>query len=110
VVGALVIFSFGVLMVMRVGSGITTQMRYAGVRSQLVVLANEVLDSVAAIPLTELSVGTSGDTVSVQGWSYWRSVEVTSVTPVLARVEVTLSTTEGSGPSFAVTSYASSTW
>ena len=110
VVGALVIFSVGVLMVMRAGGALTTQMRYAGVRSEIVVLANEKLDSIEALHLDSLTVGTAQDTVDVQGWTYRRTTTVTTISPVLAKVEVTLAAIDSVGPSHAVTSYTSAVW
>ena len=110
VVGALVIFSVGVLMVMQVGGALTTQMRYAGARSEIVVLANEVLDSVEATPLGLITPGTSRDTIDVQGWSYQRTLIVTGLTPVLSRIEVDLISLDGAGPGHAVTSYTSAAW
>ncbi len=110
VVGALVIFSAGVLMVMRVGSALTTQMRYAGTRSEIVVLANERLDSIEALPFASVVPGTFRDTLTVQGWSYERLVTVTALTPVLARVEVSMSRVDSAGPSHDVTSYTSAIW
>ncbi len=110
VIGALVIFSVGVLMVMQVGGALTTQMRYAGARSEIVVLANEVLDSLEAMPLGSVTAGNALDTVNVQGWSYQRSLTVTDLTPVLSRVEVELTPLDGTGPSYAATSYTSAVW
>jgi len=110
VIGALVIFSVGVLMVMQVGGALTTQMRYAGARSEIVVLANEVLDSVEAIPLGSVAAGNALDTLNVQGWAYQRSLTVTDLTPVLFRVEVELTAVDSAGPSYAVTSYTSAVW
>ena len=48
--------------------------------------------------------------MTVQGWSYERTVLVTSMTAVLARVDVTLAPVSGTGPSHDVTSYVSGTW
>jgi prepilin-type N-terminal cleavage/methylation domain-containing protein len=110
VLGALVIFSVGVLMVMRAGSSLTTRMRYSGARSELVVLANAQLDSVEATPFDSLTGGTVQDTLSVQGWSYERTVTVTLLTPVLGRVEVAFVPVDSVGPSHAVTSYTSAAW
>ena len=110
VVGALVIFSVGILMVMQVGGALTTQMRYAGARSEIVVIANEQLDSIEAMPLDSISTGTTLDTVPVQGWSYERTLTITLLTPVLAKVEVTLARVDSAGPSHAVTSYTSAVW
>lgn len=110
VVGALVIFSVGVLMVMRVGSSLTTQMRYSGARSELVVLANAQVDSIEATPFDSISGGSTTDTLTVQGWSYERQVTVTLLTPVLGRVEVSYTPVGDLGPTHAVTSYTSAVW
>ena len=110
VVGALVIFSVGVLMVMRVGGALTTQMRYAGARSEIAVLTNEQLDSISATPFDSIIAGTSVDTVNVQGWTYQRTVTITSITPVLARIEVALAAVDSAGPAHSVTSYTSTAW
>ena len=110
VVGALVIFSVGVLMVMQASGALGIQMRYAGARSEIVVLANERLDSLEATPLVSLSVGTIQDTLVLQGLTYERTVTITSITPVLAKIEVSLASIDGDGPSHAVTSYTSAVW
>lgn len=110
VIAALVIFSVGILMVMQVGGALSTQMRYAGTRSQIVVLANEQLDSIESMPFDSITSGTARDTVSVQGWSYERIVVVTSITAVLARVEVEMARVDSLGPRHSVTSYTSAVW
>lgn len=109
-IGALVIFSVGVLMVVQVSGAMGTQMRYAGVRSEIVVLANERLDSLEVVPLATLAAGTLTDTLLVQGVPYRRSSTVTSLTAVLARVDVSMVPVAGVGPSHAVTSYTSAVW
>lgn len=110
VIGALVIFSVGILMIMRVGGALTTQMRYAGVRSAIVALSNERLDSIESAPFDSIDAGTDEDTVSIQGWSYRRITTVTSLTPVLTRVEVEMIRVDSLGPTHAVTSYTSAVW
>jgi len=110
VIAALVIFSVGILMVMRVGGALSTQMRYAGARSQIVVLANEQMDSIESMPFDSISFGTARDTVLVQGWSYERTILVTSITAVLARVEVEMARADSLGPRHSVTSYTSAVW
>lgn len=110
VVGALVIFSVGVLMVIQVSSALGTQMRYAGARSELAVLANERLDSIESLPRTSLTAGTFEDTITVQGIQYLRAVTVTDLTPVLARVRVLLAPVDSTGPTHDVTSYHAAVW
>ncbi len=109
-IGALVIFAAGILMIMQVSGALTTQMRYAGVRSQIVALANEQVDSIESAPFDSINAGISEDTVTVQGWEYRRMVSVTALTPVLARVEVELIRVDSMGPSHSVTSYTSAVW
>lgn len=110
VIGALLIFSVGVLMVLQVSGALGTQVHYAGVRSEIVVLANERLDSLEATPLAWISAGETQDTLSVQGIDYECTVTVTSITAVLAKIDVSLSPIGGRGPSHAVTSYTSAAW
>lgn len=110
VIAALVIFSLGVLMVIQVSSAVGRQMSYAGVRSTLVVLANENLDSLQALPFASLVAGVDADTVLVQGTSYARTRTVTAVTPMLTRIDIALTPVGGTGPSHSVTSYAAASW
>ncbi len=111
VVGALVIFSMGVLMVIQVSGALGFRMRYAGARSEIVVLANEKLDSLAAEPFASLAVGTTQTNVSMEGMTFQRQVVITSMTPILKRIDVSLTPIAGSeGPTHAVTSYATAAW
>ena len=110
VIGALVIFSVGVLMVVQMSGGIGARMRYAGARSELVVFANERLDSLEAEPFTALTPGTSLDTLIAEGISFQSSVTITAVTPVLRRIDVAIAPLGTSGPSHSVTSFASAVW
>jgi prepilin-type N-terminal cleavage/methylation domain-containing protein len=110
VIGALVIFSVGVLMVVQLSGALGVRMRYAGARSELVVFANERLDSLAAEPFTALTPGTYLDTLVAEGTSFQSTVTIASVTPVLKRVDVSIAPIGGQGPSHTVTSYASAPW
>jgi Tfp pilus assembly protein PilV len=111
VVGALLIFSLGVLMVIQVSGALGTRMRYAGARSEIVVLANERLDSLAAEPFASLAPGTTTSTIAAEGMTFQRSVTITSLTPLLKRIDVSIAPTSGgAGPSHAVTSYSSAAW
>ena len=110
VIGALVIFSVGVLMVMQVSGALGTQMRYAGARSEIVAVAGATLDSLEALPASSLTPGTTTDTLTSGGIEYECTVVVTSVTAVLVRIDVSIDPISGSGPSHAVTSYTSEPW
>lgn len=110
VVAALVIFSVGVLMVIRLSTASTTQMRYAAVSSALALRAAERLDSLEAEPFASLTPGPETDTFVVSGLGYERVVTLTSLTPLLARVEVTLTPVDGQGPTLTTTSYVAGAW
>lgn len=110
VIGALVIFSVGVLMVVQVSGALGTQMRYAGARSELSVLAGQTLDSLEATPFASVTPGTTVDTVVVEGITYECTVTIATMTPVLRRIDVSMVAVDGHGPSHSVTSYASADW
>ena len=110
VIGALVIFSVGVLMVLQVSGALGTQMRYAGARSELVARAGARLDSLEALPLSALTPGTAVDTIVAEGMEYECTVVITSMTNALSRIEITMQPTAGVGPSHSLTSFTSEPW
>jgi prepilin-type N-terminal cleavage/methylation domain-containing protein len=111
VVAALVIFSLGVLMVIRLTTTLERQMRYSATDSELVVRAEESLDSLDALDFDSVTAGTTTVGLTVQGTSYHRTVAITSVTGVLYRIDVTLSpVTAGAGPTYSAISYRAATW
>jgi prepilin-type N-terminal cleavage/methylation domain-containing protein len=111
VIGALVIFSLGVIMVLQLTGALSRQMEYAAKSSELVVRAQERLDSLEALPFDSITVGTHQDTLTVRGIGYVRQLTVTSVTALLVRIDVSVTPiTAGSGPSVSSTSYAAASW
>lgn len=111
VIGALLIFSVGVIMVLQLTGALTQQMEYAARSSELVARAQERLDSLEALPFDSITVGTRQDTLTVRGISYVRRATVTSVTGVLRRIDVSLAPQNvGEGPSYSATSYAATGW
>ncbi|MEQ1856988.1 MAG: prepilin-type N-terminal cleavage/methylation domain-containing protein, partial [Longimicrobiales bacterium] len=110
VIGALVIFSVGVLMIVQLSGALGVRMRYAGARSELIVFADERLDSLAAEAFTALTPGTSLDTLVAEGTSFQSTVSISLVSPVLKRIDVSIVPIAGEGPSHSVTSYTSAAW
>jgi prepilin-type N-terminal cleavage/methylation domain-containing protein len=110
VIGALVIFSVGVLMVVQVSGALGARMRQAGQRSALVVFANQQLDSLEAEPFASLVAGTVVDTFRVEGVDFASRATVTTITEVLKRIEISVQPLAGAGPTYAVTSYSSAVW
>ena len=111
VIGALLIFSVGVIMVLQLTGALSRQMAYAARSSELVARAQERMDSLEALPFDSITVGTQQDTLTVRGIRYVRRAAVTSVTGLLRRIDVSLMPqTTGSGPSYSATSYAAARW
>ena len=111
VIGALVIFSLGVLMVLGMTGSLSRQMDWAAVTSELVVKAHQRLDSLEAVPFSSLTPGSSDETFRIRGDSYVRTVSVTSVTGLMYQLDVSVGPADGAErPSYAVTSYQVATW
>lgn len=111
VIGALVIFSLGVLMVIQLSGALSAQMEYAAKSSELVARGQERVDSLEAVAFESLAVGTSQQGITVRGSSYTLTATVSTMTGVLKRIDVTLApVTAGTGPSYSLTSYAAARW
>ncbi|MDP2955511.1 MAG: prepilin-type N-terminal cleavage/methylation domain-containing protein [Longimicrobiales bacterium] len=97
VLGALVIFSLGVLMVLKLTGALSKQMEYATKTSELVAMTQERLDSLEAVPFDSLSLGTRMDTVSVRGIPYVRTATISKITGILYQIDVTMAPTVAGG-------------
>lgn len=110
VIGALVIFAFGVLMVIQSSGALSTRMGYAARTSEVVVRAHEWVDSLEALPVHSLSTGTRSDTVTVGGVPYRREAVVSRRTALLVDLTVSLSPVDGGGPVYTAHSHAAASW
>lgn len=111
VIGALVIFSVGVLMVLRLTGALSRQMEYAAKTSEVVARTQERLDSLEAVPFDSLSLGTRADTLTVRGIPYVRTATISQLTGILYQIDVTMApTVAGRGPSITSQSYSARQW
>ena len=114
VVGALLIFVMGVLIVMRLSAASSTQLQFSGVASELVVIAHEQIDSLAATPFDSLEAKTEENDFKVGSAEieYTKTVTVSLLNPLLYRidVDVSLKDTLAWGPSYSVTTYSAGAW
>jgi Tfp pilus assembly protein PilV len=111
IIGALLIFSVGVIMALQVAGSLGTQIENAAVRTEVVTLAREGLDSLENVtPPDSLDVGSRGDTLVIQGRSYARTYTVSLYSPLVYKLSVDLSPLSGTGPTHTAQSYVSSTW
>ena len=111
VIGALVIFAVGVLMVIQTSGALSTQMQHSARTSEIVVLAHEWLDSLESMPFDSLAPGTASEVVTASGMEFRRSARVSLRTAVLMEIEVTVAPTDTtSGPRYSATSYSAAYW
>ena len=104
--GALLIFVMGVLMVLRLGAAMATQLEYSGVASELVVIAHEQIDSL------EAKTEQNDFKVGANEIEYTKSVTVSLVNPLLYQldVDVSLKDTLAWGPGYSVTTFSAGAW
>lgn len=110
-IGALLIFTVALGMVIQLSGALGRQLENAAVSSQLVVLAEARLDSLRAVPFEALQAGTDLDTMSVLGRGYEREWTITEQSPLVVRIDVEVRPTEGElGPRYALQSYVAGGW
>lgn len=110
VIGALVIFSLGVLSVIQLTGSLATEVENAAITSELVVLVQEGVDSLSTAGYEELETGADSDTLTIRGRLYRRTVTVTQFSPLLRKVEVALGPDAEAGPSLDAVSFVSASW
>ena len=110
VIGALVVFSMGVLAVVLMSGTLTTSMERAALRSELAFLGQARLDSLELVDYTSLTVGTTTTYTTMRGQTYEWTVIVSDSTAVMRHVEVTATSSGGSGPSFGGSAFVDRSW
>ncbi len=110
VIGALVIFSVGVLMVMNLTGTLSLRMETAAIRSELAVMGQERLDSLEILDYDTLTVGTTFETTEVRGSAFYWLVTVTDSTALARHLKVWLLPTSGLGPSFTGSMFVTRSW
>ena len=110
VIGALVIFSLGVLGVMGLGGRLSLTMERAALRSELALGGQERLDSLELVDYVDLTVGTTTSSTSIRGETYTWSVTVSDSTAVFRHVAVSGVPLSGSGPSFKGSAFVVRVW
>ena len=110
VVGALVVFSMGVLLVLNLSTTLSTQMQQSVLRSSVIVEVQEALDSMGGQSYDSLTVGNQQDTLWIRGILYSRTKTVTQSHPITRQVSVTLEPLNGTGPSHGASAIVLQTW
>ncbi len=110
VIGALVIFSIGVLAVIGLGGTLTLQMERAALRSEIALVGQERLDSLELVDYTALTLGTTTSSTSIRGEAYTWSLTVSDSTAVIRHVALSGVPSSGSGPSFRGSAFVNRDW
>lgn len=110
VVGALVVFSLGVLMVISLTGTLSVQMDRAAVRSELSIRGQERLDSMELLEYDSLTVGASFATTEIRGATFYWFVTISDSTALLRHIRVTLNPVSGTGPFFTGTTFVNRSW
>lgn len=110
VIGAVLIFSVGVIMVLQITRALSVRTEYSAISSTLNVLGQQRLDSISVLTYASVSVTTTTDTVTVRGVQFRRQVAVTQLSPLVKQVNLTISALTGSYPSFDATTYVKDAW
>ncbi len=110
VIGALVIFTMGVLAVVLVTDTLSVRMERAALRSELALVGQERLDSLELVDYVDLTVGTTTSSASIRGETYTWKVMVSDSTALIRHVAVTGIPSSGSGPSFSGSAFVDRPW
>ena len=110
VMGALVVFSMGVLMILSLSGALSTQVGQSVMRSTVMVEVQEALDSMADRPFDSLTVGNEQDTLWIRGSLFGRTKSVNQTHPIILEVSVTLEPLQETGPSYTASTYVLQTW
>ena len=110
VIGAVLIFSVGGLMVLNITSALSNRTEFAAVSSTVNVMGQQRLDSLAVLTFNSVTVATTTDTVTIRAARYQRRLVVTLLSPLVKKCVFTLSPVSGSWPTFAATTYIRDVW
>ncbi len=110
VMGALVVFSMGVLLILSLSGALSTQVRQAALRSSVMVEVQQALDSLGGRSFDSLTVGNTQDTLWIRGSLYSRTKSVTQTHPITLEVSVTLEPLRDPGPSYTASTLVLQTW
>lgn len=110
VIGAVLVFSAGVLMVAQLTGRLSIQMEWSAARSELVALAQEGMEDLEDQPYDAVPVGTTVDVLVIRGGDYIRTVEVTQYGPLIREVAVSIVPDGRPGPRFSASTYIRDDW
>ena len=110
VMGALVVFSLGVLMMVQLTGVLSALLERAGLRSEIVVIGQARLDSLELIPYASLTLGVTVDTIQLRGTELVGTITTTQPSILLRQIDLSLAPGIPPGPSFSGSTYVPLVW
>ena len=110
VMGALVIFTVGVLGALQLSNGLGERLDRAALRTRVVETAHEQIDSLRAIGYATLTAGSSSSTVTLSTRSYRIDRTIAQYSPLVKRIAVAVEPVSGSGPAHSTASFLATDW
>ena len=110
VVGAIVIFTLGVLMAARLSEALSSQMETAALRSLVVMEGQERVDSLSQVSYVALSTGSTVDTLTVRGRGFEETVTVSKIGARVLEIQILIEPLDPPGPVFSSTFHAYDPW
>ncbi len=110
VMAALVVFSLGVLSVVRLTGTLSALLERAGLRSEIVVVGQARLDSLELIPYASLTLGATVDTLQLRGTEFVCTTTITQPSVLLRQIDFSLVPGTPPGPSFSGSTYVKLDW
>lgn len=110
VIGALVIFTLGVLMAVRLSDALSSQMESSALRSMVVMEGQERVDSLSQAGYASLAVGSTVDTVTLRGRSFEETVTISQIDARVREIQVLIEPIIPPGPVFSSTIHAFDPW
>ena len=110
VLGALMLFTGGVMMVMNLATSLNTQLARSGLITEMTSIVREQVDSLEAEGFDGLSVSSTTASLTVRGGSYTLTRAVTDYSPLVKQITVTLEPTSGTGPNRSYSTWVATSW
>ena len=110
VMGALVVFSLGVLMMVQLTGVLSELLERAGLRSEMAVIGQAKLDSLELIPYTSLVLGVTVDTAQLRGTKLVWKTTTTQPSVLLRQVNLSVVPSTPPGPTFSGETYVPLVW
>ena len=110
VMGALVIFSVGVLVLLNLAGVLSLQLNRAGKATSVAIEVQNRLDSLKQVPYDSLFLGSFEDTIDLLGEPFLRRHLIVQATPLVREIQVSVEPVDGTGPEMTVSAFVSRSW